>query len=66
VHDRRPVVLNADAAAAWLDPATPAEMAEEIVKVAAVGPEAFSWYAVDRAIGNKRNQGPELAESINL
>lgn len=66
VHDRRPVVLNADAAAAWLDPATPAEMAEEIVKVAAVGPEAFAWYAVDRAIGNVRNQGSKLAEAIKL
>jgi putative SOS response-associated peptidase YedK len=66
VHDRRPVVLNADAAAAWLDPATPAEMAEEIVKVAAVGPEAFAWYAIDRAIGNVRNQGSKLAEAIKL
>lgn len=66
VHDRRPVVLNADAAAAWLDPATPAEMAEEIVKVAAIGPEAFAWYAVDRAIGNVRNQGHKLAEAIKL
>lgn len=66
VHDRRPVVLEADAAAAWLDPATPAEMAEEIVKVAAVGPEAFAWYAVDRAIGNVRNQGHKLAEAIKI
>lgn len=65
-HDRRPVVLNADAAVAWLDPATPAEMAEEIVKVPALGPEAFAWYAIDRAIGNVRNQGSKLAEAIKL
>lgn len=66
VHDRRPVVLPADAAAAWLDPATPAEMAEEIVRVAAIGPDAFAWHAVDRAIGNVRNQGAELIRPIKV
>jgi putative SOS response-associated peptidase YedK len=55
VHDRRPVVLAADTAAACLDPATPPEMAEEIVRVAALGTDAFAWHAVDRAIGNVRN-----------
>ena len=64
VHDRRPVVLSADAAAAWLDPATPAEMAEEIVRIVALGPDAFAWHAVSRAIGNVRNQGPELVKPI--
>lgn len=62
VHDRRPVVLTADAAAAWLDPLTPPEMAEEIVRVAALGPDAFDWYPVDPALGNVRNQGAELAQ----
>lgn len=62
VHDRRPVVLAADAAAAWLDPLTPPEMAEEIVRVAALSPDAFDWYPVDPAIGNVRNQGAELAQ----
>jgi putative SOS response-associated peptidase YedK len=66
VHDRRPVALSADAAASWLDPATPSEMAEEIVRVAALGPDAFAWYAVDRAIGNVRNQGHKLAEAIKI
>lgn len=66
VHDRRPVVLPADAAAAWLDPATPPEMAEEIVRIAALGPDAFAWHAVDRAIGNVRNQGPELVAPVNV
>lgn len=66
VHDRRPVVLSADAAAAWLDPVTPAEMAGEIVRVAALGPDCFDWYPVDPAIGNVRNQGAELAQRQNL
>lgn len=36
------------------------------VRVAALGPDAFAWYAVDRAIGNVRNQGPELVEPIKI
>lgn len=48
-------------AAVWLDPATPPEMAEEIVRVAAVGPDAFASHAVSPAVGNVRYQGPELA-----
>ena len=59
-------MLPADAAAAWLDPATPPEMAEEIVRIAALGPDAFAWHAVDRAIGNVRNQGPELVAPVNV
>ncbi len=26
--------------------------------------EAFEWFTVDRAVGNVRNQGPELIETI--
>ena len=59
-------VLPADAAAAWLDPATPPEMAEEIVRIAALGPDAFAWRAVDRAIGNVRNQGLELVAPVSV
>jgi putative SOS response-associated peptidase YedK len=66
VHDRRPVVLNADAAAAWLDPATPAQMAEEIVRVAALGPDAFAWHAVNRAVSNVRNQGEALIRPVEI
>jgi putative SOS response-associated peptidase YedK len=66
VHDRRPVVLDAEAAAAWLDPTTPPEMAEEIVRVAALGPETFAWHAVDRALGNVRNQGAALVQPVRV
>lgn len=66
VHDRRPIVLDAEAAAAWLDPATPPEMAEEIVRVAALGPDAFAWHAVDRALGNVRNQGAALVKPVKV
>jgi len=62
VHDRRPIVLNADDAKVRLDPATPPDMAEELARVAALGPELFEWFQVNRAVGNVRNQGPELAQ----
>jgi putative SOS response-associated peptidase YedK len=59
-------VLDAEAAAAWLDPTTPPEMAEEIVRVAALGPETFAWHAVDRALGNVRNQGAALVQPVRV
>lgn len=60
VHDRRPVVLSPELAAEWLDEATPAERAEQIVLHQGESAEAFEWYRVDRAVGNVRNQGPQL------
>jgi putative SOS response-associated peptidase YedK len=65
VHDRRPVVLTQEDAAVWLDPAMSAEQAEQFVRSVALGPESFDWYMVDRAVGNVRNQGPELAIPID-
>lgn len=56
IHDRRPVVLARE----WLDPATPAERAEQIVLLQGEPSEEFTWYAVDPAVGNVRNQGPHL------
>jgi hypothetical protein len=41
-------------------------MAEEIVRIAALGPDAFAWHAVDRAIGNVRNQGGELVAPVDV
>ncbi len=61
VHDRRPVVLSAADAAVWLDPDLPFEQAEQLVRSVALGPEFFDWFKVDRAVGNVRNQGPQLA-----
>jgi putative SOS response-associated peptidase YedK len=65
VHDRLPVVLDANAAAAWLDPATPAEMAKGIGwrRLARM---PFSWHAVDRAIGNVRDQGDAFNKLLEM
>ncbi|HBO3681387.1 TPA: SOS response-associated peptidase [Pseudomonas aeruginosa] len=62
IHDRRPVVLSPELAREWLDPATPAERAEQIVLMQGEPSEAFTWYAVDPAVGNVRNQGAHLIE----
>ncbi|MDI6527396.1 SOS response-associated peptidase [Pseudomonas otitidis] len=63
VHDRRPVALAPELAREWLDPATPRERAEQMLQHGE-GPEAFEWYRVDRAVGNVRNQGPQLIEPL--
>ncbi|MFU2758765.1 SOS response-associated peptidase [Pseudomonas aeruginosa] len=62
IHDRRPVVLPPELAREWIDPATPPERAEEIVLMQGEPSEAFTWYAVDPAVGNVRNQGAHLIE----
>jgi putative SOS response-associated peptidase YedK len=62
VHDRRPVVLSAEDAALWLD--LPAEQAEQLLRSVALGAAAFDWHMVDRAVGNVRNQGPQLAAPL--
>jgi hypothetical protein len=41
-------------------------MAEEIARIAALGPDAFAWHAVDRAIGNVRNQGRHLVAPVGV
>jgi putative SOS response-associated peptidase YedK len=65
IHDRRPVVLTPELAREWLDPATPKERAEQIALHQGEPAEAFEWFKVDRAIGNVRNQGPELIRPIS-
>ncbi|MNT86736.1 putative SOS response-associated peptidase YedK [compost metagenome] len=60
IHDRRPVTLSPELAREWLDPATPKERAEQLVIHQGEPTEEFEWFKVDRAIGNVRNQGPDL------
>jgi len=64
IHDRRPVVLTPELAREWLDPSTPKERAEQIALHQGEPAEAFEWFKVDRAVGNVRNQGPELIRPI--
>ncbi|MHB0842052.1 SOS response-associated peptidase family protein [Stutzerimonas nitrititolerans] len=64
IHYRRPVVLEADLAREWIEPNLPLEHADEIVRDLAQPVEAFEWFAVDRAVGNVRNEWPELIAPI--
>ncbi|WP_414155709.1 SOS response-associated peptidase [Pseudomonas sp. BNK-43-a] len=60
VHDRRPVVLEPELAREWIAAGMPSEHAEQIVLNLGEPSEAFEWYKVSTAVGNVRNQGPEL------
>jgi putative SOS response-associated peptidase YedK len=64
IHDRRPVVLLPAHAAEWIAPETEPARALEIATNHGLGAEAFTWYAVPKAVGSPRNQGPELIEPI--
>ncbi|MHC8314804.1 SOS response-associated peptidase [Pseudomonas sp. LB3P31] len=64
IHDRRPIVLSPELAREWLDPATPKERAEQMALFQGEASDVFEWYRVGKAVGNSRNQGPELIEEI--
>ncbi|WP_439878490.1 SOS response-associated peptidase family protein [Pseudomonas prosekii] len=64
VHDRRPVVLSAELAREWLDPATPKERAEQMVLFEGESSECFEWYKVGKAVGNVRNQGASIIQPL--
>ncbi|MBD1590345.1 SOS response-associated peptidase family protein [Pseudomonas typographi] len=60
IHDRRPIVLQPELAKEWMDPDTTSERAEVIARDLGTPTEAFDWYPVGKAVGNVRNQGPQL------
>lgn len=62
IHDRQPVMLGADERAAWLEAgASPGDLFDAI---AAPAPE-LALHKVGAAVGNVRNQGPELVEPVD-
>lgn len=62
IHDRRPLVITADAVREWLSNDTSPQRAEEIAHDAAVPEEEFTWHPVSKKVGNIHNQGKELIE----
>ncbi|GLZ87038.1 hypothetical protein Pres01_30890 [Metapseudomonas resinovorans] len=62
IHDRRPVVFSPALAREWLSPATPKELAEAMILQQGEPSEVFEWYRVDVAVGNVRNDYPNLVE----
>jgi putative SOS response-associated peptidase YedK len=63
LHDRMPVVLEADSWAAWLDPAPddPGELQALLIPNDAV---ELELYPVSRLVNDARNEGPELLRPL--
>ncbi len=64
IHSRRPLVLAPEAAREWMRQDVGGKEAEEIIADGAVSADHFTWHQVSRAVGNVKNQGPELIEAI--
>lgn len=64
IHDRRPLVIAADAVREWLSADTTPQRAEEIARDAAVPEKDFTWHPVSAKVGNIHNQGSELIEPV--
>jgi putative SOS response-associated peptidase YedK len=62
IHDRMPLMVERDRWAAWLDPRRPRESLLDLLTPAAPG--ALEAYPVSKAVGNVRNNGPELVEPL--
>jgi putative SOS response-associated peptidase YedK len=64
VHDRRPIVLNAEDARIWMDLTRPREEMQELVRNMALPAEAFTWYRVTRDVNKSGNESPAMVEPI--
>lgn len=62
IHDREPAMLTREIAQAWLDPST-TDLDAVLAMLAEPAP-ALSWYEVGTAVGNVRNNGPELIDAV--
>lgn len=65
IHDRRPLVLTAEAALAWMSEETSSARATEIAHDGAVQEKEFIWHPVTSKVGSIKNQGKELIEKIS-
>ena len=60
IHDRRPLVLPAQAWQAWLDPDCP-----DPRELLALPPSRLELRPVSTAVNNVRHEGPELVERVD-
>ena len=65
IHDRRPVIFTPECAAHWLDPELSPAEAEDLALEHGLSVEEFEWHPVGKAVGNVRNEGPELMKRID-
>jgi putative SOS response-associated peptidase YedK len=64
VHDRRPLVFNAQHAQIWLDPELPVEQASDLAANAMRPADDFEWFKVSRDVNNVRNDGKALIAPV--
>lgn len=62
LHERMPLILAPEEYGPWLDKATHPELVRQLV--VPCPPEALALYPVSRAVGNVRNEGPQLIEAL--
>jgi putative SOS response-associated peptidase YedK len=62
LHDRMPVILAPEVAEVWLDRATDLARLSELL--APCPEQRLAIYPVSRAVGNVRNEGPELIAAV--
>lgn len=67
IHDRMPLFIDPDHADVWLDPTleNPVDLLEATVDAAPRVAAELEMYAVDRAVGNVRNDGPQLIQPVS-
>lgn len=67
IHDRMPVMLDHDFADAWLDPATDnvRDVLDAAIDATTNVVDTLSDHVVGRAVGNVRNDTPELIQPID-
>jgi putative SOS response-associated peptidase YedK len=58
LHERTPVVLHPSHFGVWLDALTPTLVLHELLRPCP--PERIALHMVGAAVGNVRNEGPEL------
>lgn len=59
LHDRQPVMMRDDAWHTWLDPDA---SKDDLLDAALADAPELAWHPVDKAVGNVRNNSPELVK----
>ena len=65
IHDRMPVILDRAAWPAWLGE-VPAEKDDLLALLQPYPADRLAWRPVSAAVGNVRNNGPEMLEPVEL
>lgn len=65
IHDRKPLVLTPDLAREWLNSELDQGRAEKIATDHCRPVEDFEWFPVNKAVGNIKNQGPDLIAPLS-